>query len=811
MAQSKNPRFKRRYRYYEILEVSGNATQDEIRRAYLKHAKVYHPDVNPNPEAHEKFKKINEAYEVLSDLTHRASYDNSLAECPICWTYEVIQTTETQWRCRHCGCKFDPSRVSEVVEQVEAAAIPERLREAIRTFQTTQCSWCRKFYTQPFLCSYRRLQSSCVSFDRLGEEERRSLLADEKWWWRMADMLQRVQERGIMAKCREPGCFALNPNPQKTMCWQCGRDSLRCPSCREAPILRYDVGKDFWKCSNAKCSRKFAYRAKRHIVEPTMNQEICPNCGKNLYYDAELLLWKCLNPVCRRIYTYQDLRTEHVRRKAEPMPKQKVTPQAKHSYRSARKSPPWRIRASPSTRKLFMSIAKLFLCLLVIADLGVIARTGCLLFTHQTVAVTGTIIFLAEVGFLIWIISVLRSSRFRWKKPSFKLVFWSLLIVAVVCAFAGIDPMSAAKDRAINFIGQSWETITTPSESPASVPVKPVPESVKPPSTSTTPSTPTKPPVVPQEELVQYMLELINKDRADNGLKLVTLGSNTAAQKHAEEMLANDYISHWGMDGMKPYMRYTLAGGFNYEAENAFMTRTAWYGGEDPSYQRDPKEMLDQADESLMGSAGHRRNILNKWHKEVNIGIAYDNERLALAQQFEGDYITFSEFPALEGGILSLSGKTLEGFTVEQIQIWYDPLPHSLTLGQLGKTYAYGLGQPAAFIRPPPPPGSYYMESETTYTWETYPFDPYEVPPDSPPPSPPKPFSIRIAPPPCIAQATVKWIDAGRWEVSEDSFSVSADMSGIIFEFGKGAYTVVIWAKVSNESVALSNYSVFVQ
>ena len=94
---------------------------------------------------------------------------------------------------------------------------------------------------------------------------------------------------------------------------------------------------------------------------------------------------------------------------------------------------------------------------------------------------------------------------------------------------------------------------------------------------------------------------------------------------------------------------------------------------------------------------------------------------------------------------------------------------------------------------------------------ETYLDDPYEVPPDTPPPRPPKPFSIRIAPPSCIAQATVKWIDAGRWEVSEDSFSISADMSGIIFEFGKGVYTAVIWAKISNESVVLSNYSVFVQ
>ena len=51
------------------------------------------------------------------------------------------------------------------------------------------------------------------------------------------------------------------------------------------------------------------------------------------------------------------------------------------------------------------------------------------------------------------------------------------------------------------------------------------------------------------------MLTLINRDREANGLAPVILGTNTAAQSHAEEELANGYISHWGMDGMKPYMR----------------------------------------------------------------------------------------------------------------------------------------------------------------------------------------------------------------------------------------------------------------
>ena len=64
--------------YYEILEVSKDATQDEIKKAYKKLAKKFHPDINKESGAEEKFKKINEAYEVLSDETKRKEYDQKL-------------------------------------------------------------------------------------------------------------------------------------------------------------------------------------------------------------------------------------------------------------------------------------------------------------------------------------------------------------------------------------------------------------------------------------------------------------------------------------------------------------------------------------------------------------------------------------------------------------------------------------------------------------------------------------------------------------------------------------------------------------
>ena len=69
MAESKD--------YYKILGVSKEANDDELKRAYRKLAKKYHPDANPDnkAEAEAKFKEVNEAYSVLSDKQKRAQYD----------------------------------------------------------------------------------------------------------------------------------------------------------------------------------------------------------------------------------------------------------------------------------------------------------------------------------------------------------------------------------------------------------------------------------------------------------------------------------------------------------------------------------------------------------------------------------------------------------------------------------------------------------------------------------------------------------------------------------------------------------------
>lgn len=61
--------------YYEVLELDRSVTEVEIKRAYRKMARKYHPDINKDDGAEERFKEVNEAYEVLSDPQRRAAYD----------------------------------------------------------------------------------------------------------------------------------------------------------------------------------------------------------------------------------------------------------------------------------------------------------------------------------------------------------------------------------------------------------------------------------------------------------------------------------------------------------------------------------------------------------------------------------------------------------------------------------------------------------------------------------------------------------------------------------------------------------------
>jgi len=74
-----SPHSQKNKTYYEILEIDKNSTEDEIKKAYRRLSLLYHPDRNTSPEATEKIREINTAYETLGDKEARRRYDNQLS------------------------------------------------------------------------------------------------------------------------------------------------------------------------------------------------------------------------------------------------------------------------------------------------------------------------------------------------------------------------------------------------------------------------------------------------------------------------------------------------------------------------------------------------------------------------------------------------------------------------------------------------------------------------------------------------------------------------------------------------------------
>ena len=120
-----------------------------------------------------------------------------------------------------------------------------------------------------------------------------------------------------------------------------------------------------------------------------------------------------------------------------------------------------KVHMSHSARNRLMSIGKLFLILLAIADFIELTRRGYLIFAQQDSSNPNIMIFLLVTGLLILVVSVLRSRRLRWVKPSFKAVLFPVIAIALVCAFAGVEPLASYKDTTISIIGQGWQFITS--------------------------------------------------------------------------------------------------------------------------------------------------------------------------------------------------------------------------------------------------------------------------------------------------------------------------------------------------------------
>ncbi|GEM_PF-850733 len=194
------------------------------------------------------------------------------------------------------------------------------------------------------------------------------------------------------------------------------------------------------------------------------------------------------------------------------------------------------------------------------------------------------------------------------------------------------------------------------------------------------------------DQLKEYALQKINQDRAKFGLPPVKLSSNMAAQAHADDLLKSRYYAtHWTTDGMKPYMRYTVYKGTGYVAQNVYtdsiFTSTdnlaSCANDSDVGMQKinpfndvvtGESEMMYNDSECCQN--GHRDNILDKYHTDVSIGIAYDDYYFAMVQNFENNYIQYNSPITTDNKTIQFFGtKTFPSADIYGVDIYYDPLP----------------------------------------------------------------------------------------------------------------------------------------
>ena len=282
-------------------------------------------------------------------------------------------------------------------------------------------------------------------------------------------------------------------------------------------------------------------------------------------------------------------------------------------------------------------------------------------------------------------------------------------------------------------------SVPPPAQTPApQIEPAPAPTSTSIPSTPTPTVDPSVPAHLRHIDLKRLMLELINVERTRAGLQPVVMGDNAAAQLHAEAALEGCFSSHWGLDGLKPFMRYSLAGGYQSSGENVHGSDYCITDTENYRPITNVEEEVREAVEGWMDSPGHRRNILRPKHRRVNIGLAWDRYNLKAVQQFEGDYVEYEGVPTLENGILTMSGKMKNGVQFQDerdllVRINYDPPPRQLTLGQVSRTYCSRNGLHVANLRPPETGDRIYFRDEITRRVDGSACpDPYEVSADAP-------------------------------------------------------------------------------
>jgi uncharacterized protein YkwD len=190
-------------------------------------------------------------------------------------------------------------------------------------------------------------------------------------------------------------------------------------------------------------------------------------------------------------------------------------------------------------------------------------------------------------------------------------------------------------------------------------------------------------------------LQMINHDRAVNGLAPVELDPEAAsiADSYCRQQIRYGTTGHFTVDGLSPYMRYSLAGGNDGISENAAAWSATYKFSDRALY-----DMIRRSEEAMIHETpphdGHRRAILDPYATHVGIGLAWDRGEFRLTQEFIRRYVSWKRpLPRSAAPFeqISATGKPLPGYHVEAISVHHEAIPQPLAAPVANRIDSYSL------------------------------------------------------------------------------------------------------------------------
>lgn len=187
------------------------------------------------------------------------------------------------------------------------------------------------------------------------------------------------------------------------------------------------------------------------------------------------------------------------------------------------------------------------------------------------------------------------------------------------------------------------------------------------------------------------LLELINKHRKKHHKQPVELDIHAcrSANKTAQDAALNKYMGHWDSQGKKPYHRYALDGGDAHVSENASGVESTDF------FKQDIDEMISLMKENHMlmynerpPFDGHRLNILDPYHNQLGLGVAYVGSSFCYYEEFINDYLTKSS-TKLQNGEVNMLFTIPDQFNLVGISISYDKPFEPMTRKELNTKTSY--------------------------------------------------------------------------------------------------------------------------